>query len=226
MEIQSTQISQSYQSDIKKENSTKVEDLFKNMINENGFLNMSSNEAELKKLSYEEAKELRVKLEDNGYLKKADKNGNQLISFGSALLQVTDLTNDDSFNKTLFETMKSKDNPGLYLDEIKHNMGYTQGNMEFTFESISVAEAQGSFSPLTSKEIKNINVEKFLQDIIDTYEELLLKLPSYLDREEIQQSLNDYRQLQKDYQEKQNEKNVVLENLTKNHRENPLINIK
>ena len=70
MEIQTTQVSQNYQNNVTSESTTKVDKVFENMINEDGSLKISLNETELKKLSYEEAKELREKLEENGYCRK------------------------------------------------------------------------------------------------------------------------------------------------------------
>ncbi|XPV70631.1 MAG: hypothetical protein ACNI25_08590 [Halarcobacter sp.] len=224
MVINTTQVSPNYQSDLKSESSAKVNDLFENIINKEGNLNVFIDESELKDLSYEEAKELRKKLEENSYLEES-KNGDQRISFGSALLQVTNFSNDDDFNKTLFETMKTKEYPGLYFDEIKHNIEYEAGNRQFPWPTISVDEAQGNYTSLSNDDYKNLDIEKFLENIIETYTEMLLNLPSYLDREETEETLNNYKELQKDYQEKKDEKNALLENLTKNNKENPLLNI-
>ncbi len=224
MEIQTTQVSQNYQNNVTSKSTTKVDKVFENMINEDGSLKISLNETELKKLSYEEAKELREKLEENGYLKK-DNNENQLYSVGNTLLSVINFTNDDDFNKTLFETMKTKENPGLYLDEVKHNIEYEGGNRQFPWPTISLDEAQGNYTPFSNEQYKNLDIQQFLTNIIETYQELLLKLPSYLDREETQETLDNYKELQKNYQEKQDEKKAILENLTKNNKQNPLINI-
>jgi len=224
MEINTTQVSPTYQSELKSESSAKVNDVFENIINEEGNLNVFIDESELKDLSYEEAKKLREKLEENGYLEES-KNGDQRISFGSSLLQVTNFSNDDDFNKTLFETMKTKEYPGLYFDEIKHNIEYEAGNRQFPYPTISLDEAQGNYTPFSNDDYKNLDVEEFLENIIETYTEMLLNLPSYLDREETEETLNNYKELQKDYQEKQDEKKALLENLTKNNKENPLLNI-
>ncbi len=224
MEIQTTQVSQNYQNNVTSESATKVDKIFENMINEDGNLNVFIDESELKDLSYEEAKELREKLEENGYLEES-KNGDQRISFGSALLQVTNFSNDDDFNKTLFETMKTKEYPGLYFDEIKHNIEYEAGNRQFPWPTISLDEAQGNYTPFSNEQYKNLDIQQFLTNIIEIYQELLLKLPSYLDREETQETLDNYKELQKNYQEKQDEKKAILENLTKNNKQNPLINI-
>jgi len=226
MEIQATTISQSYTTNATtKTDSSKVEEKFSKFISEDGTLNISFDEKELKELSYEEAKELRAYLKEAGHLKDVDSNGNQLSTFGSGLLQVTDLTNDDTFNKTMFETMKTKKEPGFFLMEVRHNMEYSQGRREHPWPTISLDEAQGNFSPMTPEEFKQINVQEFLDDIIKTYEELLFNLPYYLDREETEKTLQGYKELQKNYQKELNEKNATLESYTKNTKENPLLSM-
>jgi len=227
MEIQATTTSQNYATTTtQKADSSNKEEKFSKFISEDGILNISFDEKELKELTYEEAKELRAYLEEAGYLKDVDSNGNQLATFGSGLLQITDLTNDDSFNKTMFETMKTKSEPGLFLMEVRHNMEYSQGRREHPWPTISVNEAQGNFSPMSAEEFKNIDVQKFLDDIIKTYEELLFNLPYYLDREETEKTLQGYKELKEEYQKELDEKNAMLESYTKNTKENPLLNKK
>lgn len=225
MEINTTQVSPTYQSELQTESSAKVNDVFENMIHEDGNLAMDLEESELRNLSYEEAKELKLKLEENGYFDEIHNDTSGLMTIGNSLLKVTSLTNDEEFNKALFETMKTKEHPGLYFDEIKHNIEYSQGNRDFPWPSISVDEVQGYREPLTGDEYKNLDVQSFLSSIIKTYQELLLNLPSHLDEEETEETLNNYIELQKSYQEKKDEKNALLESLTKNNKENPLLNI-
>lgn len=224
MEIQTSLVSQNYQTNLKKANSTNVEDTFKNIIGEDGTLNISFDESELRNLSYEEAKALRVKLEESGHLQATDANGNQLATFGSSLLQVTNLTNDDSFNKAMFETMKNSEEPGLMLMELKHNMEYSQGKRAHPWPTLSLDEVQGNMTQLTPEEFRNIDVKKFLDEIIKTYEELLLNLPHYLDKNETEETLNGYKELKEKYQKELDEKSAILESYTKNNKENPFIN--
>lgn len=224
MEIKTSQVSQNYLNNVEVEKSSNVEKAFSDFINENGYLKSSLEETELKKLSYEEAKELRIKLEENGYSKQVSYNTNQISSIGNTLLMVTDFTNDDKFNKALFETMKTKEFPGLYLDEVKHNMEYTQGRRKFPYPTITLEESRGEFSPLNSYEIKNMDIEDFLKDIIKTYENLLSELPYFLDKEETEKTLNDYKELQKEYHNKKDEETVILNNLITNNKINPLLN--
>lgn len=224
MEIQANSITQSYQTNTVSK--ARVDELYSDFMGEDDQLHVSFHEEELKKLTYEEAKALREKLETNGHFKDIDESGNERSSFGSGLLQVTGLTNDDSFNKAMFETMKTKESPGFYLMELRHNMEYTQGKRAHPWPTISVEEAQGKMHRLTPQELKEIDVQEFLNDIIKTYEELLLNLPYYLDREETENTLNGYKELQENYQKEQNEKNAILESYTKNTKENPLLNKK
>ena len=172
-------------------------------------------ETELKKLSYEEAKELNIKLEKNGYFGEVNNDSIGIMTIGNTLLKVTSLTNDDDFNKVLFEEMKTKKHPAFFFDQIKHDIEYTKGNRDFPSGTISLNEAQGNYSPLSSYEYKNLDIQKFLINIIAVFDKMLSNLPYYRDREETEESLNTYKELQKKYHKKVDEKNAILESLTK-----------
>lgn len=223
MEIQASYQTQNYQNTVQAKESSKTQEQFSKFINKDGTLNISLDERELKELSYEEIKELRKYLQEAGVLKDTDANGNSIGGLGSSLLHITDLTNDESFNKTMFETMKTKDEPGLFFMEMKHNMEYAQGRRAHPWPTISLDEAQGNFSPMSAEEFKTIDVKKFLNEIIKAYEELLFNLPYYLDRKETEETLQGYKDLQESYQKELDEKNSILESYTKNNKENRLL---
>ncbi|MDY0320213.1 MAG: hypothetical protein RBR23_00640 [Arcobacteraceae bacterium] len=179
--------------------------------------NFNLQESNLRTLDFQELKEIKLELEKS----------NKLYSLGldfnaSSLLEATTLTNDVNFNKSLVETMQTKESPFFYLMETKHNMEYSEGRREYPWPTLSVEEAQGNYSPLTNEEIKNINIAKFLETIISAYEELLSNLPHYYDREETKQSLEDLKEIKQNYQKLQDEQNSLLDSFIKNNRPNPL----
>jgi len=216
--------SQNYSSDTKHENSSNVEKLFQSLIDEDGDFDITFDEEELKKLTFQEVKELKHKLEDNGYLQNVDTQSGDLSPIeSSGLLQVVSYTYDEEFNKSLFETMKEKENPKLFLDEITHNIEYTQGNREFPWPNVSLDEMQGEYTALESNEIKATDVNDFLKQIIPAYEKLLTNLPDEYDKEDTEESLKSLKDLKEDYKTIDNEKNVLLSSLMKVNRPNPLL---
>jgi len=217
--------SQSYSSDTKHENSSNVEKLFQSLIDEDGDFDLSFDEESLKNLTFQEAKELKIKLEDNGYLQNFDNDVEGLSPTASGLLQVVTFTYDEEFNKSLFESMKSKENPKKFLEEMVHNIEFTQGNREFPWPNITLDELQGDYVALEKSEIKSTNITSFLQQIIPAYEKLLSKLPEDYNEEEVEQSLKDLKELQKDYKTVDSEKNALLSTMMKVTRPNPLLGI-
>lgn len=235
MEVQATQILQNYKPDLKSEKLNTVEKVFNNLIQEDINNEKKSakgpysvkigrdiSEQELKKLSYEEVKELKSKLDEMNYFDKTNENGPDFLDYaGIGLLSVVDFTNDDNFNKTLFETMKNKDEPGLFLAEIKHNMEYSKGLKEYPFG----ASMEGD-SNMTTNQIKNINVNEFLENAIVLYKKALSLLPPFLDRERTEQSLEDLKNLKENYEKRKKENNIILENITRNNKPNILQGLK
>jgi hypothetical protein len=223
MLVKNTLPSQSYSNDTKHENSPNVEKLFHSLINEEGDFDISFDEEELKNLTYQEAKELKIKLEDNGYLKNLDTETEGLSPMGAGLLKVITFTYDDEFNKSLFETMKTKENPNVFLDQMIHNIEYTKGNREFPAPNITLEEMQGEYTALSPNEIKAIDINDFLKQIIQAYEKLLTKLPEEYDKEETEESLKDLKTLQNEYKTIDNEKSALLSTMMKVNRPNPLL---
>jgi len=223
MLVKNTLPSQSYSSDTKHENSSNVDKLFHSLIDEDGDFDINFDEEELKNLTFQEAKELKIKLEDNGYLKNLDSDTEGLSPVGAGLLKVITFTYDEEFNKSLFETMKTKESPKLFLDQMIHNIEFTKGNREFPWPNITLDEMQGEYTALSQNEIKALDINEFLHQIIPAYEKLLTKLPSEYDKDEVEQSLKDLKDLQNDYKTIDNEKSALLSTMMKVNRPNPLL---
>lgn len=224
MLVKNTLPSQSYSSDTKHEHSSSnVEKLFHSLINDDEEFNISFDEEELKNLSFEEAKELKIKLEDNGYLQNLDSEIEGLSPSGSGLLKVVTFTYDEEFNKSLFETMKQKDNPKQFLDEMIHNIEYTKGNREYLWPNVSEDEILGEYVSLDTRAIKMIDVQEFLGSTIAAYEKLLSTKSENYETDEIEQSLKDLKTIQNGYKTIDNEKSALLSSMMRVSRPNPLL---
>jgi hypothetical protein len=224
VQIKTALLSQNYSRDAKQQESSNVEKLFHSLINEEGDFDLSFDEEELKKLTFNEAKELKIKLEVNGYLQNLDNEVVESSSFlGSGLLKVINLTYEEEFNKSLFEKMQTKKEPDLFLEEMKHNMEYSEGRRDNPWPNTSEKEFQGDFFALTADEIKTLDIEKYLENTIESYSKLLSKMPTDFVKEELEQSLNDFKELQEGYKTKDNEKSALLSSMMRVNRPNPLL---
>lgn len=182
------------------------------------------NERELKKLTFEEAKALQLQREKDGSYRK--KEGAEYAAHfadkGSSLLQVTTLTNDDAFNKAVFEKMKEKEIPSFYLEGVKHNMDYSQGRRKHPYPTLSVTEVHGNFNALSREEINNLDLDLFLKEMINIYTELLRTSAPYIDKEKAEQNLNDFEDIQNNYNKYKEKNDALLKNMLRGNSVNPL----
>jgi len=183
-------------------------------------------ETDLKKLTYEEAKAIQLQREKEGL---TDRNittdgsafGGHGVG-GDSLLRITTLTEDDAFNKAAFEKMKQKDMPSMYLNEIEHNMNHTLGKRAHPFPTILVDELYGGYSPATKQEIKSIDIELFMEQIINTYTQLLMNGTSHTSKDKTEQSLNDMKDIKDNYYKYKEEKETLLKAMTRTNSVNPV----
>ena len=224
MQIENALLSQNYSNDKKQNHAQTVENIFHNLINDDGDFNISFDEEELKSLTFQEAKELKIKLEDNGYLQDVNDDINHGISENSSgLLKVVTFTYDEEFNQSLFNTMKSKDNPKVFLEEMIHNIEYSEGKRENLWPTVSIEETQGEYTALNDNEIKNIDIKEFLQTTIKAYEQLLSTISTGYDQEDTAQSLHDLKEISNGYHTQDSEKNALLSSIMRVNRPNPLM---
>lgn len=182
-------------------------------------------------MSYEELKQYQPQIDahyqSTNLMNETDINVGYSTNPFYPWVGIVGLTNDEEFNKTLFDTVKSKTptEGALHMDMIIHNMEYTEGRRMFPWPTLYVEEALGNYSPLTKDEMKQLDVQKFLSQMIDDYKQLLLNLPHYYKRDEVEEHLQSFEQLQNSYQSKLDEKNSILAQLLKNNKPNPLTTI-
>jgi len=183
-------------------------------------------ETELKKLTFEEAKEIQLQREKEGL--KDNHTTTDGTAFGGhslgsdSLLRITTLTDNDAFNKATFEKMKQKEMPSMYLNEIEHNMNHTLGKRAQPFPTLLVDELYGGFNPATKQEIKSIDLDVFIEQMISTYTQLLMNGTSHTSKEQTEQSLNDMKDIKENYNKYKNENKVLLETMRRDNKVNPL----
>lgn len=198
------------------QSTNKTEELFKSLrLNDLG-------ETDLKKLTYEEAKAIQQYREKEGLESpKGEANFGGHRVAGDSLLQITTFTDDDAFNKAAFNKMKEKEFPSMYLNEIEHNMNHMQGKREHPFPTLLHDELYGGFSGLTETEIKSIDIELFMEQMISIYTRLL-STGSHVSKDKTEQSLNDMKDIQNDYYKYKEENEALLKEMTKTNSMNPV----
>ena len=110
----------------------------------------------------------------------------------------------------------------MYLNEIEHNMNHTLGKRAQPFPTLIVDELYGGFNPATKQEIKSIDLDVFIDQIINTYNQLLLNGTSYTSKDDIKQSLNDMKDIKENYNKYKEENKALLEAMTRDNKPNPL----
>jgi len=144
----------------------------------------------------------------------------------TAYLMSSNFSNDENLNSAMYETLKDK--PFMeqlgFIIEIESNMADEYNNMNIIASFVMPSygeESLHSQNTLTQEEKKTIDIDSFISKMIETFTEDFDESKN----EQYQSIINGYSSLQKNYQKIMDEKNVLLENLTKNNKENPLLNI-
>jgi len=144
----------------------------------------------------------------------------------TAYLMSSSFSNDESLNSAMYETLKDKSfgEQLVFITEIESNMADEYNNMNIVASFVMPSygeESLHSQNTLTQEEKKTIDIDSFISKMIETFTEDFDKSKN----EQYQSIINGYSTLQKNYQKIIDEKNALLENLTKNNKENPLLNI-
>lgn len=225
MKINQALFLQNNSSDTKDKNPSNVNKIFDSLLSQNGDdVEITLEESDLKELSFQEVKELKIKLQDSGYLVNLSEDIIKESSFlSSGLLKTITFTYDEEFNKSLFNEMKNKEDSNLFLEEITHNIEHSNGKKEHPWFIYPEDESYENYSPSTTNEIKATNIKEFLDKSIKSYEKLLSDPNNTHDVDEIKQSINNLKNLQKSYISIDNEKSALLSTMMRVSRPNPLL---
>lgn len=109
----------------------------------------------------------------------------------------------------------------MYLNEIEHNMNHTLGNRAQPFPTLLVDELYGGFSPATKQEINTIDLDLFIEQMITTYSQLLMNGTSHIDKDKLEQSLQDMKDIKENYNKYKEEKEQLLKEITRTNSVNP-----
>ena len=127
-------------------------------------------------MSYEEAKQYKPQIDE--YLKQTgftdDAPLSNLIFMDFNWIQTIALTNDESFNKALFDGVKTLEGSDamLYMSNMIHNMEYTLGIKKYPAGAISLEEAQGDAPFLSRNGAKQVDTTNFFDTVLDSYRTL------------------------------------------------------
>ncbi len=183
----------------------------------------------ISQLSYEDAKQYKPQI-DEFFKQKGITDETPLSSMvfmAFPWITTINLTNDESFNKTLFDTVKTKEDPQtsdgfMFMLKTIHNMEYAVGKKEYPWEIITLDEAYGNSPYLSKGEAKQTDIANFFDKVIRAYKDLLANFPMDNIYEQTVRGLRDLEDLELQYQKNVSENKSLLEQLTRNTKPNPL----
>ena len=181
-------------------------------------------EKKISTLSYEEAKQYKPKIDN--YFKQLGLGDNaplsKMLSMSSPWINTIGLTNDESFNKALFDNVKTKEatDGWLYMSDTIHNMEYAVGIKKYPAGALSIEEAQGNAPFLSRNDAKQIDIANFFDKVLEGYR-YWAKIYQGIE-EQTNKIIAGIKDLKEDYQKNLDENKALLEQLTKNTKPNPL----
>lgn len=178
-------------------------------------------------MSYEEAKQYKPQIDE--YLKQTgftdDAPLSNLTFLDFTWIQTIDLTKDESFNKALFDGVKTLEGSDamLYMSNMIHNMEYTLGIKKYPAGVISLEESQGNAPFLSRNGAIQVDTTNFLDTVLDSYR-TLAGLYQGLE-EQMQRIIGEVKDLKEDYNKNLAQNQSILEQFMKNNKPNPLQNL-
>ncbi|MDX9743297.1 MAG: hypothetical protein RBT59_05720 [Arcobacteraceae bacterium] len=175
-------------------------------------------------LSYEEAKQYKSQIDN--YFKQLgfpdDAPLSKMLSMSFPWINTIGLTNDESFNKALFDNVKTKEatDGWLYMSDTIHNMEYAVGIKKYPAGALSIEEAQGDAPFLSRNGAKQIDIANFFDKVLEGYK-YWAKIYQGIE-EQTNKIITGIKDLKEDYQKNLDENKALLEQLTKNTKPNPL----
>lgn len=179
-------------------------------------------------MSYEEAKQYKPQIDE--YLKQTgftnDSPLSNLTFLDYTWIQTIGLTNDESFNKALFDGVKKLEGTDaeLYMSNMIHNMEYSLGIKKFPAGILTLEEAQGNTPFLSRNGAKLVDTPNFFDTVLEGYKywDGLFKQG---DEKQTQRIIGQIKDLKEDYQNNLAQNQSILEQFMKNSRPNPLENL-
>ena len=178
-------------------------------------------------MSYEEAKQYKPQIDE--YLKQTgftdDAPLSNLTFMDYTWIQTIGLTNDESFNKALFDGVKKLEGTDaqLYMSNMIHNMEYSLGIKKYPAGAISLDEAQGNAPFLSRNGAKQTDTTNFFDTVLEGYRYWAGLYDGI--EEQTQRIINQIKELREDYKNNLAQNQSILGQFMKNNKPNPLQNL-
>ena len=178
-------------------------------------------------MSYEEAKQYKPQIDE--YLKQTgftdDAPLSNLTFMDYTWIQTIGLTNDESFNKALFDGVKKLEGTDaqLYMSNMIHNMEYSLGIKKYPAGAISLDEAQGNTPFLSRNGAKQTDTTNFFDTVLEGYRYWAGLYDGI--EEQTQGIIGQIKELREDYKNNLAQNQSILGQFMKNNKPNPLQNL-
>lgn len=177
-------------------------------------------------MTYEEAKQYKPQIDE--YLKQIGITDDAPLSNYDLItpwIKSIGLTNDESFNKALFDGVKKLEGTDamLYMADMIHNMEYSLGIKKYPAGAITLEEARGNTPFLSRNGAKQMDTANFFDKVLEGYR-YWAGLYDGLE-EQTQRIINQVKELREDYKKNLAENQSILGQFMKNNKPNPLQNL-
>lgn len=174
-------------------------------------------------MSYEEAKQYKPQIDE--YLKQIGITDDAPLSNYDLItpwIKAIELTNDESFNKALFDGVKKLEGTDamLYMADMIHNMEYSLGIKKYPAGAISIEEAQGNAPFLSRNSAKQVDTANFFDKILEGYRYWAGLYDGI--EEQTERIIGQVKDLREEYKKNLAQNQSILGQFMKNNKPNPL----
>lgn len=176
-------------------------------------------------MSYEEVKKYKPQIDE--YFKQIgftnDSPLSNLTFLDFTWIQTIGLTNDESFNKALFDGVKKLEGTDaeLYMSNMIHNMEYSLGIKKYPAGVITLEEAGGNTPFLSRNGAKQTDTTNFFDKVLEGYRYWASLYDGI--EEQTQRIIGQVKDLQEDYKKNLAQNQSILEQFMKNNKPNPFV---
>ena len=176
-------------------------------------------------MSYEEVKKYKPQIDE--YFKQTgftdDSPLSNLTFLDFTWIQTIGLTNDESFNKDLFDGVKKLEGTDaeLYMSNMIHNMEYSLGIKKYPAGVITLEEAGGNTPFLSRNGAKQTDTANFFDKVLEGYRYWASLYDGI--EEQTQRIIGQVKDLQEGYKKNLAQNQSILEQFMKNNKPNPFV---
>ena len=176
-------------------------------------------------MSYEEVKKYKPQVDE--YFKQTgftdDSPLSNLTFLDFTWIKAIDLTNDESFNKALFDGVKKLEGTDaeLYMSNMIHNMEYSLGIKKYPAGVITLEEAGGNTPFLSRNGAKQTDTANFFDKVLEGYRYWASLYDGI--EEQTQRIIGQVKDLQEGYKKNLAQNQSILEQFMKNNKPNPFV---